>query len=137
VTPRLASALHLLLDRSALPYGYTLTVWSSGAMLMHRHGAPAPVDVFLFLVGGGLGFAAVTLVARRLPAEPLDPEPRLMHVTGALQAVSVVIAVAVADLVAQISGRAAWPVGSFAATAVFLFSTAVTATIVSAQPPRA
>jgi hypothetical protein len=137
VTPRLASALHLVLERSALPYGYTLTVWSSGAMLMHRHGTPRPVDVFLFLLGGVLGFAAINLAARGLPAEPLQPTPRRMHVTGALQALSVLIAVAVADLVAEISGEAAWPVGSFAATSTFLLTTAATAAIVSAQPPQA
>jgi hypothetical protein len=132
VSLRLASALHLVLERSSLPYGYTLTVWSSGAMLMHRHGLPLPVDVFLFLLGGVLGFGAVTLVARGLRAEPLEIAPRRMHLTGALQALSVVAAVAVADLVAQISGEVAWPVGSFAATATFLLSTAFTAALASA-----
>lgn len=137
VTPRLASALHLVLERSALPYGYTLTIWSSAAMLMHRHGAPVPLDVFLFLLGGGMGFAAIALVARGLSAEPLETGSRQMHLTGALQGVSVVAAVAAADLVAQISGEAAWPVGSFAVTVIFLLSTAFIAALMSAEAPRA
>jgi hypothetical protein len=119
--PAYRSAVHLVLERSAVPYGYTLTVWSSGAMLMHRHGAPPPLDVFLFLGGGALAFAVLVLAAGRLvPAEPLAAGATRIKATGALQLVSVAAAVAVADLAAQISGQLAWLVGSFAATATFL-----------------
>ena len=44
---------------SASAYGYTLTVWSTGAVLSHFYGAPSPPKVFFFLGGAVLAFALV------------------------------------------------------------------------------
>jgi hypothetical protein len=44
---------------SIAPYGYTLTVWTSGAVLTHARGIPTTVDALLFMVGAVVGFALV------------------------------------------------------------------------------
>ena len=48
---RYLSALATVLRGSALPYGYTITVWTSGMMLTHERGLPSVGEVFLFIVG--------------------------------------------------------------------------------------
>jgi hypothetical protein len=44
---------------SVAPYGYTLTVWTSGAVLTHARGIPSTADALLFMLGAVLGFALV------------------------------------------------------------------------------
>jgi hypothetical protein len=104
---------------SALPYGYTLTVWCSGAVLMHTHGPPPVGDVFLFLLGGVAGFAAVAAMARGAP-DPPEPQAGELLATGSAHFVAVAGAVGAVALIAEIGGGVAWPLGSFAATLVYL-----------------
>lgn len=51
---------------SAVPYGYTVTLWSSGAVLSHAHGAPDVPRIALFMLGALAGFTAFGGVARVL-----------------------------------------------------------------------
>jgi hypothetical protein len=104
---------------SALPYGYTLTVWCSGAVLMHSHGPPPVGDVFLFLAGGVAAFAVLAAIARGAP-DPAEPRPADMLATGASHFVAVGGAVGAVALLAEIHGAVAWPLGSFTATLVYL-----------------
>jgi hypothetical protein len=53
---RLRSAFETLLGSSATPYGYTLTIWSSGAIARHFRGSPNVGEVFLFMAGALLAF---------------------------------------------------------------------------------
>ncbi|HEY7077753.1 MAG TPA: hypothetical protein VH418_20395 [Solirubrobacteraceae bacterium] len=112
-------ALKSVARGSALPYGYTLTVWSTGAVLMRSHGPPPVGDVFLFLAGGVAAFAAIAAIARGA-ADPPDPRPGELLTTGAAHFAAVAGAVGAAALVAEIAGGIAWPLGSFAATLVYL-----------------
>ena len=52
---------------SAAPYGYTLTIWTAGAVATHRHGVPTAWEALLLLVGAVLGFALAAVVGRILP----------------------------------------------------------------------
>ena len=44
---------------SAAPYGYTLTLWTAGAVTTNATGVPSTLDAVLFLVGAVTGFAIV------------------------------------------------------------------------------
>jgi hypothetical protein len=111
---------------SAAAYGYTLSVWTSGAALIHEHGQPSMLDIVLFLVGAVGAFALVALLAlggaRELPHSL--PEGALvlagtMHVISAGAALGAAILIAIA-----VNGDAAWPLASFSLTGLYLTVTA-------------
>ena len=52
---RYRSALRATIAASAAPYGYTLTVWTSGAVLSHARGIPSAAEALLFLGGAPRG----------------------------------------------------------------------------------
>jgi hypothetical protein len=60
----LRRAFATTVSASAAPYGYTLTVWSSGALLIHFRRAPTVWEVFLFLTGAVIAFATLWLIGR-------------------------------------------------------------------------
>lgn len=59
------SALPLVVERAGVPYGYTLSIWSAGALCVRRFGVPGLAEVFLFAIGGTAGYGALALWARR------------------------------------------------------------------------
>lgn len=44
-------------------YGYTLTIWGAGAMLIREYGLPDHVDVFAYVVGALLAVGALAAAA--------------------------------------------------------------------------
>ena len=44
---------------SAVPYGYTLAIWGSGAVLLRSLGAPTAAEAFIFAAGASAGFYLV------------------------------------------------------------------------------
>jgi hypothetical protein len=46
-------------------YGYTLTVWGTGAILINQYSTPDIVEFFLYIGGGLLGFGVLGLLAFR------------------------------------------------------------------------
>ena len=106
---------------SIAPYGYTLTVWTSGAVLTHARGIPNTGDALLFLVGAVGGFALVGVASfGRLTARVgIDAgKPALwagFHVLSV--GVAIGAATAIADL---LEDRGAWAIGGFAATLSYL-----------------
>lgn len=133
----LRAALGTVVSASAAPYGYTLTVWSSGAILLRSHGVPTVAEVFAFLGGGLLGFGSVALVARGAVArmETLDDaHDRLL--TGMLHWLAAGCAVGGAALIAELHGVEAWPLASFVATVVYLVGAGTQLALVSARHGR-
>ena len=122
---RYLEALAAVVRRSAIPYGYTITIWTSGAVLESRHGKPGIGQAYLFLVGAVGGFAAVALLASRSAPHRLEPASGALLRTGAINAVALGLALGAASLVAMIRGGAAWPIGSFVATTVYLLIASV------------
>ena len=86
---RYLSALATVLRGSALPYGYTITVWTSGMMLTHERGLPSVVEVFLFMVGAFAGFALPGLIVRLTGAVPFEPSYGVLRRTGMIQLLAV------------------------------------------------
>lgn len=115
-----------MVSTSAAPYGYTLTVWSSGALLIHFRGAPAVWEVFLFLVGAIVAFAALWLLGHR-PIERSDPisHHSARALAGALDLFAVGVAVGAAALISMIPGWIAWPLTSLGSTALYLVAASI------------
>src|ERR671930_1090734 len=73
---RFRSNLRSCVAASAAPYGYTITVWSSGAVAMDRLGRPHVAQVLVFMACAVAAFLVVEIVAfgalavRRTRAEP-------------------------------------------------------------------
>jgi hypothetical protein len=118
-------ALATVVRRSAIPYGYTITIWTSGAVLEHGHGRPTLGQTYLFLLGAVGGFAVVALIAARSAPRRLEPAAGAVLLIGAINVLALGLALGAAALVSMIRGGAAWPLGSFAATTVYLLAASV------------
>jgi hypothetical protein len=117
----LRAALATIVAASAAPYGFTVTLWSSGAVLMGTHGTPNVAEVFAFLAGALAGFGLMAFVAHGTlgRAELLDDATDRV-LAGALDVLAVGGAVGAVALLAEIRSWEAWPLSAFAATALYL-----------------
>lgn len=125
---RYLRSLSSAVSDSAAAYGYTLTVWSSGAVMVHVWRPPDIVDVAVFLGGAVAAFALVEALATRVFRSEVEAEPgRVVVIAGALHFVSAGLAVACAYGLALVIGTeiVAWLCGSFAATAVYFLMVGV------------
>jgi hypothetical protein len=127
---RYRSALRATVAASAAPYGYTLTIWTTGAILSHARGIPDTGEALLLLVGAVVAYALVGGLAFGVLSEHLVPEPARAVVSGGLQFISVGLAIAAATLVAHgVDGVAAWPLDGFLVTAIYLLASAFQLTL--------
>ncbi len=123
---RYRRSLRAAVGASAAPYGFTLSTWTTGAVLTHTQGIPNTLDALLFLAGAVLGFAVVGGIAfggvtKRLEREAEEPRP----LWTSLHFPSVALALGAASLVAwALRGEAAWIVGPFCATVAYLLALA-------------
>ena len=132
---RYESALRTTVATSAGPYGYTLTIWTSGAVLSHARGIPSSVEALLFLIGAVAAYALVGSLAFGGFSKELSSERARSAVWGGLHLISVSVAIGVASLVAHfLRNNAAWPLGGFLATAIYLLASAVE--LAAAQVPH-
>lgn len=84
------------LTREAEAYGYTLSIWGAGALLVDAFGVPGFPGVFAYVAGALVGFATLAVIAFRGFFEPATVESAdsalaasMVHVvstTGALAA---------------------------------------------------
>lgn len=122
---------------SAAPYGYTLTIWTTGAVTTHSRGLPTAWEALLFLLGAVLGFGLIGAFAYGRPTEIFaSREHGAVRLWGAFHLLSVGLAIAVSALVVDIvQGGIVWlPVG-FAATATYLVVIAAQFTLADARDP--
>ncbi len=102
-------------------------------MLSHARGIPDSAEALLFLCGAVIAFALVGGVAFGGLLEQLSPEPTRAVVWGGLHLFSVGLAIAAATLVAHLlTDPAAWPIGGFLATAIYLTASALQLTLAHA-----
>jgi uncharacterized membrane protein YraQ (UPF0718 family) len=120
------SALRAAVAASAAPYGYTLTIWTTGAVLSHARGIPRTGEALLFLVGAVAGYTLVGGSAFGGISEHLVPEPARAVVWGGLHVFSVGLAVGTASLIAHyVQSTAAWPLAGLVSTTVYLLLSAL------------
>jgi hypothetical protein len=104
---RYASALATVLRGSALPYGYTVTVWTSGMMLVRHRGLPTTGQVFLFMLGAVVAFALLGAVVQIARGVALEPARGALRHAGMLDVFAVGGALGAATLVALVPSGAA------------------------------
>lgn len=116
--PPFRHALSAAVAQAAIAYGYTLTVWSTGAVLMNIDGKPRIGNVFLFIAGAVGAFLLLELIATRGFSDFAEARSQKgTLVIGSLQLISAGGAVGCATIVGEIlSGSEVWPLASFAAT---------------------
>lgn len=115
------AALSTILVASSAPYGYTLVIWSSGALLLRSHGVPHLAEVFVFVAGAIGAFNLLGLLVRPTIGSTLRivrPCDRLL--AGLLDWIAVGIAVGTVSLLAEIHGWLPWLLAPFVATALYL-----------------
>ena len=57
--------LALVVGAMDLPFGYTLTIWSSGAIAIGRYGFPKVSEIFAFLLGGITAYVVLAFLSIR------------------------------------------------------------------------
>jgi hypothetical protein len=117
----LGAALSTLLVASAAPYGYTLAIWGSGAMLVRSHGVPDVGDVFIFVAGAIAGFNLLGLSAEETITKTMPIERRGERLlAGVLDWIAVGAAVGAASLLAEIQSWVPWLLAPLVATVLYL-----------------
>lgn len=108
---------------SAAPYGYTLTLWTAGAITSHAEQAfPSMIDTLLLLIGAVVGFGIIGAVACRGVNGTLPGNARGgMRIWGGIHLPSVGASILLIGLLTHlVHGHAVWPVVGFTATATYL-----------------
>lgn len=118
---RYRHGLRKAVGASAGPYGYTLTIWTTGAVLIHARGVPTTMKALLFMLGAVIAFSAVGALAFR--NNPRIHAKAVSHpvLWGSFHFVPVAASIGAASLVAHfVEGIPAWPLAGFTATAIYL-----------------
>jgi hypothetical protein len=118
---RYLHGLRKAVGTSAGPYGYTLTVWTTGAVLIHARGIPTTLEALMFMAGAVAGFAVVGAAAYRssLPLRAKSVSHPVLW--GSFHFIPVGASIGAAVIVAElVRGTKAWPLAGFTATAIYL-----------------
>lgn len=94
-------------------YGYTLTVWGSGALLIHTYSVPGVARILSFVAGALAGFGLLAALAfEGFSAEMRVEESPSSLVVSAIHVVSTGGALAVVSLVVDVVPEQ-WPLATF------------------------
>lgn len=124
---RFDGTLDHTLRSAVVPYGYTVTIWASGAYLISERGLPNLVEVFAFVSGAMLAFALLSAFAQGRESAAgagqrsrLHPESAHPLLAAGLHIAAVGLALGVASLIDTQLGDFAWFAGSLAVTLIYL-----------------
>jgi len=120
--PTWLRALETALHGAGLPYGYAITVWSTGAVLVDAHGPASTGRVLLFAAGAASAYGCLRFLAETVEGEAntaLTRSTRLVR-AGAIHVLAIAVAISAAALIAQIDSAVSWLLASFAATVLYL-----------------
>ncbi len=135
---RYRDSLRSSVAASAAPYGYTLTVWSSGAVSIDVLGKPHIFQVLVFVAGGIAAFVTLEVIAYRgVRILRTDEEAPTVSVLGNAHLASAGLAVLLVWVAVHIvSSDAGWPLAGFLATATYLLLNALQVTLAEALAKR-
>ncbi len=129
-------ALRFALSRQASAYGFTLIVWSTGALASWELGSPGPVDVFAFL-GGALVAMSSAVAFAFGPWRPFKEQQPFRRPFSGMHVPSVPVAAAAGfGVTAAVGGAAGYFFASFVAVAVYEASLAGELALAVAPPPE-
>jgi hypothetical protein len=117
----LRSSIATVIPASAAPYGYTLAIWSSGAVLLRSAGQPSLGDVLTFVAGAIAGFnllgvLSIGVIGHVRPIECL--KDRVL--AGVLDWVALGAVIGAVSAISGIHGWAPWLLGPLTATVLYL-----------------
>ncbi|HUA45779.1 MAG TPA: hypothetical protein VMA77_11155 [Solirubrobacteraceae bacterium] len=117
----LRSSLATVVPASATPYGYTLAIWSCGALLLRSHGTPSVADTLMFVAGAIAGFNLLGVIAIGAIGRARPIERRQDRVlAGVLDWVALGAVVAAVFAISRMHGWAPWLLGPVTATILYL-----------------
>lgn len=127
-------AIQTALHGAGLPYGYAITVWSTGAALVAEHGTPSLVEIYLFAAGAVAAYGALTFLtwATDGEAQPLTRSPRRVR-AGLLHVGAIALAITSAALIAKLSSGVVWPIAPLVATLLYLAIPSVEVALVEGE----
>ncbi len=113
--------IRALLTSQGPAYGFTLTIWATGALAMERYGPLTLLRILLFMLGPLLMYAFLLLLAYRHRHPPVFLSEVHYNPVGFIDFLSVPLAIGVALLVFTLIHRPLWgiPLGSFLATLTY------------------
>jgi hypothetical protein len=119
---RYRAHLQTTVASSAAPYGYTLTIWTTGAVTTHARGVPSTWEALLLLAGAVSGFAFTAALAHGSATDTFSThEHRAIRLWAGFHLVSVGSAIGVAAAIAHVlESPIAWLAVGFAATVMYL-----------------
>jgi hypothetical protein len=123
--------LRVSVAASAAPYGYTLTVFSTGSVAAYEIDKPHVFELLLFVAGAVLGFLAVEVAAYEgLRVHPGQNAPGPVEAWGHAHLISTGLAIGASWAVLQaVDSTVGWLVVGFVSTAVYLVVFAVQRTL--------
>jgi hypothetical protein len=140
VRKRYRAHLQAAVATSAAPYGYTLTIWTSGAVTTHARGIPTGLEAVLFLLGAVAGFALVGAGAHGSATRVLrTAEEPTVRLWGGFHLPSVGLAILGSSIVAElVHAPPVWLLVGFSATSIYLLTIAAQFTLADsrARPER-
>lgn len=124
---RLMRGLTASIRGNSKAYGYSIVATADFAVLSKLTSSPTLGEIYLFIVGAVLAFAMIEAIGTRMFTRDLPDEPsRVVALGSAIGIVSISAAVGVAIGVGKLlPSSAAWPIGAFASSAVYLLVVAV------------
>jgi len=134
---RYRHGLQTAIGASAGPYGYTLTIWTSGAVLIHQRGLPSAADALLFMAGSVLAFSVLGALAFRRGTLATATEPRHPVLWGSFHFLPVAAAIGAATLLGEfVHGDPVWPLAGLVATWIYLALVGAQIAVFAQGPPR-
>lgn len=128
-------ALETALHGAGLPYGYAITVWSSGVLLTRAQGAPSVGRVFLFAIGAATAYGGLRFLTRATEGEAgtqLTRSPTLLR-AGLIHITAIGLAIGSAALISRLGSALAWALATFAATLLYLGVSSVETALVERE----
>lgn len=118
------------LRAAMIPYGYTATLWATGAYLVSDHGRPDALEAFVFLTAAICAFAVIATVSQTLSKRrkanptsellPIHPDSSHPIILAGLHILAAGIAFAGGLGLALTVGDPAWFFAPFTVTLLYL-----------------
>lgn len=116
----LGDSLLVVVRALAVPYGYTLALWSAGALAIARWGLPSRRQVLFFVAGAVLAYVLFDLPVLLLAGGPQEFAVRL-PAAASLNVIPVLPALGAALLVTRIASKSSgFFLLGFAATSFYI-----------------